>query len=118
MLGSLEREVISVLDTKREATTREVLNDLRGRGKDVAYTTVSTILARLHEKGLIARRNEPFRGGERFVYGYKDIERAYIDSLLDGLVAAFGPAGVVHLARRLESLSREDLESLRRRLAL
>lgn len=116
MLGSLEREVISVLESRREATTRDVLNELRYRGKEVAYTTVSTILTRLHGKGLVGRRNEPFRGGERFVYAYKDIEREYIDSLLDGLATAFGADGVVHLARRLEALSREDLEALRRRL--
>jgi len=116
MLGPLEREIVSVLKDRGEATARDVLSDLRRRGKEVAYTTVSTILTRLHAKGLVERRGEPFKGGERFIYRYKDIEREYIDSLLGGLVAAFGSHGVAHLAERLEGLSENDLEKLRRRL--
>ncbi len=116
MLGSLEREIISVLERERDATTRDVLAELRRRGRDVAYTTVSTILTRLHAKGLVDRRAESFRGGERFVYSYKDIEGEYIDSLLGGLLSTFGTRGVVHLARRIETLSEDDLNRLRERL--
>lgn len=116
MLGPLEREIVSVLKSRNEATTREVLLDLRARGKDVAYTTVSTILTRLHIKGLIARRSEAFKGGDRYVYQYKDIESQYIDSLLHGLVAAFGSRGVVRLAERLDELSPDDIQQLRLRL--
>lgn len=116
MLGPLEREVISVLKTREEATTRDVLLELRRGGKEVAYTTVSTILSRLHAKGLIERRSEAFKGGERYVYRYKDIEGEYIDSLLGGLVSAFGARGIVHLAERLDGLSPSDLQKLRERL--
>jgi len=116
MLGPLEREVVWVLKSREQATIRDVLAELRTRGKDVAYTTVSTILTRLHSKGLIERRSESFKGGERYVYRYKDIEGEYIDSLLGGLVSAFGTRGVVHLARRLEGLSSTDIDRLRQRL--
>ncbi len=98
------------------ATTREILADLRASGKDVAYTTVATILTRLHNKGLIERRREPFKGAERFIYSYKDIESDYIDSLLENLVTAFGKRGVAHLAERLDGMSEEDLRRLRTRL--
>lgn len=116
MLGPLEREVVSVLKDRREVTARDVLLSLRDRGKDVAYTTVSTILTRLHAKGLIERRSEAFKGGERYVYAYKDIEGEYIDSLLGGLVSAFGERGVAHLAERLDGLSPADVRKLRERL--
>ncbi len=116
MLGPLEREVIFALENHGEATTRDVLLELRQRGKDVAYTTVSTILTRLHAKGLIERRSEAFKGGERYVYRYKDIEGEYIDSLLGGLMSAFGTRGVAHLAEKLDGLSREDVQRLRERL--
>lgn len=116
MLGSLEREVIGVLRGRREATARDVLDELRNRRRDVAYTTVSTILTRLHAKGLIERRKEPYKGGDRYVYLYKDIEAQYIDSLLDGLIATFGHRGVVHLAERLDRLSEQELATIRQRL--
>lgn len=116
MLGPLERAVVSVLEHRKEATTRDVLLELRSRGKDVAYTTVSTILTRLHAKGLIGRRSEAFKGGTRFVYQYKDIEGDYIDTLLGGLVTTFGENGVVHLAQRLDGLTPDDVQRLRQRL--
>lgn len=108
--------MISALEGRGEATTRDVLMELHRRGKEVAYTTVSTILTRLHTKGLIDRRSEAFKGGERYVYRYKDIEGEYIDSLLGGLMSAFGTRGVAHLAARLDGLSKEDVQKLRERL--
>ncbi len=116
MLGPLEREVVAVLKERREGNTRAVLEGLRSRNKDVAYTTVSTILTRLYAKGAIDRRSEPFKGGERYIYMYRDIENAYIDDLLGGLVRTFGRPGVVHLAQRLEGLGEDDLKRLRERL--
>ena len=116
MLGSLESEVIAVLQELKEATTREVLVGVNRRGRGVAYTTVSTILTRLHAKGVIDRRTEPFKGGERYRYAYKDIEEAYLDQLLGGLVTVFGRPGVTHLAEKIEHLDDEKLRQLRERL--
>ena len=116
MLGPLEREVIASVKRRGAATTREVMDELHARGSLVAYTTVATILMRLHRKGLVERRREPFKGADRFVYAYKDIESDYIDNLLEGLVSAFGTRGVVHLAERIEGISDTDLGRLRGRL--
>ena len=116
MLGSLEQEVVASLRRLNRAPTGAVLDDLRSRGVDVAYTTVATILTRLHEKGLVKRVKERRGRAERLVYEYSDIEDAYIDQLLAGLSRTFGRAGVVHLAERVEELTPEDLERLRRRL--
>ena len=116
MLGSLESDVVAVLQELKEATTRQVLDGVNRRGHPVAYTTVSTILTRLHAKGVIDRRSEPFKGGERYRYAYKDIEEAYLDSLLSGLVNVFGRPGVTHLAEKLEHLDDEKIRQLRERL--
>ncbi len=116
MLGPLERQVIAGVKRLGAATTREVLRELRTAGVDVAYTTVATILSRLHRKGLVGRRREPFKGADRFVYSYMDIESVYIDDLLGSLITAFGKRGVAHLAERLEAVSEEDLRRIRARL--
>ena len=116
MLGSLESEVVAVLQDLKEATTRQVLDGVTRRGHAVAYTTVSTILTRLHAKGVIDRKTEPFKGGERYRYVYKDIEEAYLDSLLGGLVSVFGRPGVTHLAEKIEHLDDEKMRQLRERL--
>ncbi|HEY5605745.1 MAG TPA: BlaI/MecI/CopY family transcriptional regulator, partial [Thermoplasmata archaeon] len=116
MLGPLERQLISVLRRRREATAREILDELRSGERDLAYTTVNTILGRLHRKGLIGRRSEPYKGGYRYIYQYKDIEARYIDNILDGLIVTFGHRAVVHLAERLDRLSEEDSKRIRERL--
>ena len=116
MLGSLESDVVAVLQEIKEGTTRQVLEGVTGRRHKVAYTTGSTILTRLHAKGVIGRRSEPFKGGERYLYVYKDIEEEYLDRLLGGLVSVFGRPGVAHLAEKIEHLDEEKLRQLRERL--
>jgi len=105
MLGPLERDVVGSVKRLGAATTREVMEDLHARGTRVAYTTVATILMRLHRKGLVGRRREPFKGAQRYVYSYKDIESEYIDEILEGLASAFGDRGIAHLVERLEGIS-------------
>lgn len=118
MLGSLETEVLLSLRELQEAPAREVRKSLEGRGIRVAYTTVATILSRLFEKGMVKRRRETCRGGERYVYRPADVEQKYLENLLKGVVAMFGPAGVVHLNEEIAKLDPSQERELRRRLGL
>ncbi|MBO0870018.1 MAG: BlaI/MecI/CopY family transcriptional regulator [Micromonosporaceae bacterium] len=60
--GSLEHEVVAVLAAAsgpmRPAQVRDALGD------DLAYTTVMTVLARLHQKGSVTR----IRSGRAYAY--------------------------------------------------
>ncbi len=118
MLGSLETEVLKSLRGLPEAPARDVRQRLEEQGYKLAYTTVATILARLYEKGLVRRRRETCRGGERYIYRVVDFERKYLVSLLRGVVTMFGPAGVVHLNEELARLNPAEEKELRRRLGL
>ena len=60
-LGTLEREVMTLVWTHGEISVREACDRL---GSGVAYTTVMTTLDRLFKKGLLARR----KIGRAFVY--------------------------------------------------
>jgi predicted transcriptional regulator len=118
MLGSLETEVLVALRKLGEAPARGVRTQLETQGVRVAYTTVATILSRLHEKGLVRRRRETCRGGERYVYRAAEVEQKYLINLLKGVVAMFGPAGVVHLNEEIAKLNPSEERELRRRLGL
>ncbi len=118
MLGPLESEVMTSLRRLGEAPARDVRSALAGRGIRVAYTTVATILGRLHEKGFVQRRRQTCRGGERYVYRSADVEQKYLINLLRGVVTMFGPAGVVHLNEEIAKLDPSQEEQLRRRLDL
>lgn len=53
-LGALEAEVLGHLwDATEPVSVRDIVSKLKGRRR--AYTTVMTVLARLHEKGLVER---------------------------------------------------------------
>ena len=56
-LGSLEAEVMELLWKMKTASVRSVLNQLQKK-RELAYTTVMTIMARLHAKGLLERRQD------------------------------------------------------------
>jgi predicted transcriptional regulator len=118
VLGSLESEVLLSLRRLGEAPARDIREQLRTQGTRVAYTTVATILSRLHEKGLVRRRRETCRGGERYVYRAAEVEQKYLINLLKGVVDMFGPAGVVHLNEEIAKLNPAEERELRRRLGL
>jgi len=105
MLGPLEARFVAALRRLRRANARDLLDELRRQDIDLAYTTVNTVLKRLFKKGLVHRYAEAYRGGERYVYAYKDIEGQYIDWLLEGLTKAFGKQAVVRLANQINGTS-------------
>ena len=117
-LGALESDVLRSLRELNEAPARAVRTHLEARGKRLAYTTVATTLGRLWSKGLVHRRRETCRGGERFVYRSVDFERRYLRQLVRGVVTLFGPSGVVHLNEELAKLDPGQERALRRQLRL
>ena len=118
MLGSLETEVMISLRELEEAPARGVRVALERRGIRLAYTTVATILSRLYAKGLVRRRRETCQGGERYLYRPAEVEQKYLKNILRGVVAMFGPAGVVHLNEEIAKLNPSEEKALRRRLGL
>jgi predicted transcriptional regulator len=63
-LGPLEMQVLGLLDRSEPLTVAAVQAKLGEAGSDLAYTTVLTVLSRLHQKGLAERTKD----GNRFLY--------------------------------------------------
>ena len=63
LLGPLESEVMEVMWLRGQATVREVLMALRPQ-RELAYTTVMTVMNNLVTKGLLERRPD----GRAFTY--------------------------------------------------
>jgi BlaI family transcriptional regulator, penicillinase repressor len=63
-LGPLEMQVLGLLDRSEPLTVTAVKAKLADAGSVLAYTTVMTVLARLHQKGLAERKKD----GNRFYY--------------------------------------------------
>jgi BlaI family transcriptional regulator, penicillinase repressor len=62
--GPLEMRVLGILDGRASLGVSEIQAALRKAGSDLAYTTVMTVLVRLHQKGFVKRKKE----GRQFLY--------------------------------------------------
>lgn len=105
-LGQLEAEVLAAVASGGPISTAELLERIPG---DPAYTTINTILFRLHDKGLVART----RDGRQYRYELAvDEARLVADRMNDHLRFASNPSSV--LCQFVEILSPQDEAALRR----
>ena len=113
-LSAAELEVLRVLwDVGRPSTVREVLDALKSRGRDWAYTTVLTFLTRMEQKGVVSSD----KSGLAYVYKAaltrnrvrRERLRTLVDELYDG---AAGPL-VLQLLKS-QRLNRDDIEALQK----
>lgn len=113
--GHLERAVLRVLwDRPGPVAARDVLAALAGRegdGRELAVTTVLTVLDRLGRKGLVRRE----RSGRAHLYQATVSREDYVaDLMLEALGQA--PDRGAALTRFLGSVTPADTDHLRRAL--
>lgn len=107
--GELEAAVLAVLQAAGSVLTP---GQVRERlGARLAYTTVVTILSRLHGKGLLTR----VRSGRAYAYAPVADEPGLAARRMRGVLEATGDRATV-LARFVSSLSPADERLLRRML--
>ena len=106
LLGELEHEVMSVLWTREDAATiREVVEIVETR-REVAYTTVMTIMNRLVEKGLLSRSEK--ETPHRFLPCQNEQEtyRRLAGTILTEIHANFGDLAIACFAEEAEKIKR------------
>jgi predicted transcriptional regulator len=107
--GELAGEVLGILQAAGESLSPA---DVRERlGGDLAYTTVVTILSRLHAKGVLDRE----RAGRAYRYTPVADEPGLAARRMASVLAA-EPDREAVLARFVSGLSGEDEQALRRML--
>lgn len=97
-----------------EATVRQVLEALNAQSKERAYTTIMTIMGRLHRKGLLAKSRAGKTDLYRPVLTREEYLRERARAEVDGLVDDYGELALAQFARRLETLDESRREQLRR----
>jgi predicted transcriptional regulator len=63
-IGPLQMRILGIWEDNEGLTVADVQARLEKSGHKAAYTTVMTVLGRLHDKGMVRRE----RDGRRFVY--------------------------------------------------
>ena len=113
LLGPLESVVMERVWKQGPLTVREVMDEL-GRTRGLAYTTVMTVMVRLHAKGLLARE----RNGKTYLYravSTRDEHRALLSrDLARGLVSQFGDAALAAFSAELDEVDAPHRAALRR----
>ncbi len=104
-LGELEAAVLTALWSSRSPlSVREVLTRVKRRPA-LAYTTILTVLDRLHEKALVARDKE----GKAFVYRPRVSREAWLgEQAAQVLTGSAGPPSDAVLMAFLDTAERAD----------
>jgi predicted transcriptional regulator len=107
-LGELENEVMTrVWQWNRTVTVREVLGDLH-REREIAYTTVMTVMDKLFQKGWLRRERE----GRAYRYEPVSSREAYTAALMnDAWATSDNPAAA--LVHFFGMMSPEQQDALR-----
>ena len=109
--GNAELEVLKVLWDQGPSTVRDVLTHLHESGRQVAYTTVQTLLTRLEQKRLVRSDKSDIAHVFRSRVSRERITQSRLKSLVQQLYdGAVGPL-VLQLVRD-ESLTASEVEEL------
>ena len=110
-LGETEIEVLNHVWDMGEATVKQVLKRILEE-REVAYTTIMTVMKNLADKGLLTYRKE----GVTYVYKANQEPEAVRSNLINNLVAKVFKGSPSHLVQTLvknEELSNEELNEIK-----
>lgn len=113
-LSEVQLAVMRALWDEKSATTARV-HERMGKPRDLAYTTVATLLSRLEKRGLLKSQMD---GRERVfepLVSEADVRRHMVSDLVGKLFRGDPRALVSHLVRDSE-FDAADLETVRRML--
>jgi len=114
-LGDLQLRIMKVLWARGEATVAEVHQALDG-GRELAYTTVATMLRKMETRGLVRHRVE----GRSFMYEALVAEEAVSRGMADHLLDRLFEGSLANMVRHLLStreVSREELSKIEQLIA-
>jgi BlaI family penicillinase repressor len=109
-LGDLQLRIMQILWTRTEATVAEVHGSLAGE-RDLAYTTVATMLRKMEARGLVRHRLD----GRSFVYRAAVREEAVSQGMADHLVDRLFEGSLSDMVQHLlttREVSHEELSKL------
>ena len=114
-LHELETEVMEEVWNGGERTVREVLEALNARSTPQrAYTTILTVMQRLHAKELLRRERDGRRDIYLAVLTREQYAQARAEAEVGALVSEYGDVALAHFARHMSQLDPKRREQIRR----
>ena len=117
LLGELEAEIMEEVWSCGETTVREVHAQL-SRKRELAYTTVMTVMSRLAEKGVLKKRKSE---GAALLYeptvGREEFTRLAVGNVLKGLLSDLSSPTMSQFVELVGEDSDEKLDELAKLIA-
>ena len=115
-LTERELEVMHVFWNVRQATVAEIRDQLAAAGRDLAYTTVATLVRILSEKGFLKQINNERPFQYRPVRTYEEVSRSILGDLVERVFRGSREQLLLRLVeeRKLSAKERNVLEAILR----
>lgn len=115
VLGELESEIMEIIWQSKEPVSVGTITQNLQKKRQIAYTTVMTIMGRLVEKGLLKRQESGKAYIYKFVYSKDRFLTRVSRQIIKNFIASFGETAVAHFAQevnRLTPAKRRELNKL------
>jgi predicted transcriptional regulator len=112
-LGNLERAVMDHLWSAPQAQTVRQVHEALSMQRDLAYTTVMTVLQRLAKKNLVSQIRDDRAHRYLPVHGSDELVALMVDALDQAADSGSRQAALVHFVERVGA---DEAEALRRAL--
>ena len=113
ILGDLEADIMEIVWTKMEVTVREVSDQLKRR-REIAYTTVMTVMSRLADKGLLQK----IKQGNAFLYrptsSKEEFTQSTVKKVINELLGDFTAPVLSQFVDSVDEDNPERMEELAR----
>ncbi len=117
VLGSLEADIMEIIWRKGRVSVRDVYETLRLE-REIAYTTVMTIMGRLVEKKILAKERE----GTFFIYtptaSREEFTTSIVREVVDGLLEEFAEPALAYFIKHSKRKDTEQLDELEKEIRL
>ena len=115
VLGHLEAEIMEIIWVKEKVSVREVYEELKLK-REIAYTTVMTIMGRLAEKNILQKEAR----GNAYLYiptmTREDFTAAMVREVIDGLMDDYADIASNYFAKKTNPQDEAKINELEKLL--
>lgn len=114
VLGELESEIMEIIWDQKGAVSVKDITEILSKRRQIAYTTVMTIMARLVNKGVLVRH----LSGPSYLYKPKVSKEQFISRAVHGIfssaVSTLGEEVLAHFVKEIQKISPKKRQGLLR----
>lgn len=112
VLGELESEIMEIIWSRKGTVSVKSVAGVLGKKRQIAYTTVMTIMARLVNKGVLVRH----LSGPSYLYKPKVSKEQFIaraaHSIFSSAVSTLGEEVLTHFIKEIQKISPKKRQQL------